>query len=140
MEKKRINEKLYTIRFVFVIFQCIFFKSWVKIIFFRILLILRTIHNICKILPLFCQPSCIHCLYICLPLPGSWWSWSYVSWIYNYLCNQCLSPLKLRVRTPFMARCTRYNICDKFVSDLWQVGGFLWVLQFPPPIKLIAMI
>jgi hypothetical protein len=24
----------------------------------------------------------------------------------------------------------------KFVSDLWQVGGFLWVLQFPPPIKL----
>ena len=32
------------------------------------------------------------------------------SWIYNYLCNQCLSPLKLWVRTPFMARCTRYNI------------------------------
>ena len=25
----------------------------------------------------------------------------------------------------------------KFVSDLWQVGGFLW---FPPPIKLIATI
>jgi hypothetical protein len=24
----------------------------------------------------------------------------------------------------------------KFVSDLWQVGGFLWVLQFPPPIKI----
>jgi hypothetical protein len=21
---------------------------------------------------------------------GSWWSWSYGSWIYNYLCNQCL--------------------------------------------------
>jgi len=21
----------------------------------------------------------------------------------------------------------------KFVSDLWQVGGFLWVLRFPPP-------
>jgi len=20
-------------------------------------------------------------------------SWSYGSWIYNYLCNQCLSPL-----------------------------------------------
>ena len=31
-------------------------------------------------------------------------------WIYNYLCNQCLSPLKLWVRIPFMARCTRYNI------------------------------
>jgi hypothetical protein len=27
-----------------------------------------------------------------------------------------------------------------FVSDLWQVGGFLRVLSFPPPIKLTAMI
>jgi len=41
---------------------------------------------------------------------GPLWSWSYGSWIYNYLCNQCLSPLKLWVRTLFMARCTRYNI------------------------------
>jgi hypothetical protein len=24
----------------------------------------------------------------------------------------------------------------KFVSDLWQVSGFLWVLLFPLPIKL----
>jgi hypothetical protein len=37
-------------------------------------------------------------------------SWSYGSWIYNYMCNHCLSPLKLWVWTPFMARCTRYNI------------------------------
>jgi len=28
----------------------------------------------------------------------------------------------------------------KFVSDLHQVGGFLRVLWFPPPIKLTAMI
>ena len=28
----------------------------------------------------------------------------------------------------------------KFVSDLRQVGGFLQVLWFPPPIKLTAMI
>ena len=26
----------------------------------------------------------------------------------------------------------------KFVSDLRQVGGFLQILQFPPPIKLTA--
>ena len=26
----------------------------------------------------------------------------------------------------------------KFVNDLWQVGGFLRVLRFPPPIKLSA--
>ena len=26
------------------------------------------------------------------------WLWSYSSWIYKYLCNQCLSPLMLWVR------------------------------------------
>jgi len=41
---------------------------------------------------------------------GQSWSWSYGSWIYNYICNQCLSPLTFRIRIPFMARCTRYNI------------------------------
>ena len=53
---------------------------------------------------------------------GLSWSWSYYSWICNYLCNQCLSPLTLWVWTPFMARCTQYNImwyslsvtCDRF--------------------------
>jgi hypothetical protein len=39
------------------------------------------------------------------------WSWSrMVVEFYNYLCNRCLPPLKLWVRTPFMVRCTRYNI------------------------------
>jgi len=28
----------------------------------------------------------------------------------------------------------------KFVSDLQQVGGFLWVLRFSPPIKLTTSI
>ena len=32
-------------------------------------------------------------------------SWSYGSWIYNYLCNQCIS-----CENPVQARCTRYNI------------------------------
>ena len=36
--------------------------------------------------------------------------WSYSSWIYNYLCNQCPSPLKLWVWIPLMARCVRYSI------------------------------
>jgi hypothetical protein len=42
---------------------------------------------------------------------------------------------------PTQARCTRYNIdiyVIKFVSDLQQVGGFLRILWFPPPIKLTA--
>jgi uncharacterized protein YueI len=34
--------------------------------------------------------------------------------------------------------CTAYVI--KFVSDLQQVSGFLWVLQFPSPIKRTAKI
>jgi hypothetical protein len=31
-------------------------------------------------------------------------------WIYNYICNQCLSPLKLWVRISLMARCNQCNI------------------------------
>jgi len=35
------------------------------------------------------------------------WPWSYGSWIYNYLCNQCLSPLMLLwVRISIRVRCT----------------------------------
>jgi hypothetical protein len=41
---------------------------------------------------------------------GPSWSWSYGSWIYSYLCNQCMSPLKLWARIPLMVRSTRYNI------------------------------
>jgi hypothetical protein len=72
---------------------------------------------------------------------GPSWSWSYGNWIYNYLCNQCLSPLTLRVQTPVHGEV--YSIQHyviKFVSDLRQVGGFLWALQFPPLIKLTATI
>jgi hypothetical protein len=36
-------------------------------------------------------------------------AWSYGSWIYNYLCNHCLWPLKLWVRASFMMWYTRYN-------------------------------
>jgi hypothetical protein len=83
------------------------------------------------------------------------WSCSYGSWIYNYLCNQCLS-LKLRVRIPLMAKCTRYNIVwsslsvtydkslvfslttGRWYSHLRQVVGILTVLRIPPSIKLTA--
>jgi hypothetical protein len=78
-------------------------------------------------------------------------SLSYCSWIYNYLCNQCLSPLTLWVRTPLRRGELDTTLCDKvcqwrgvqlyvikIVSALRQVGGFLRVLQFPSPIKLTA--
>jgi len=37
---------------------------------------------------------------------GPSWPWSYGSWIYNYLCNQCLSPLMLWVWISIRVRCT----------------------------------
>ena len=36
--------------------------------------------------------------------------WTYCSGIYNYLCQQCLSPLKLWVRMTLTVRCNWYNI------------------------------
>ena len=50
------------------------------------------------------------------------WSWSYCSWIYIYLCNQCPSPLKW-VWVPFIIRCTRYNICN----NLSETCESLWI-------------
>ena len=44
------------------------------------------------------------------------WPWSYGSWINNYLCNQCLSPLMFRVRISIRARCT--TLCDKVCQCL----------------------
>ena len=41
---------------------------------------------------------------------GRSWSWLYGNWIYNYLCNQCLSPLMLWVRISIRTRWTRYSI------------------------------
>ena len=41
---------------------------------------------------------------------GPSWPWSYGR-IYNYLCNQCLSPLMLWVGISIRARCT--TLCDK---------------------------
>jgi len=57
----------------------------------------------------------------------SWWC-SHGSWIYNYLCNQCLEPLKPAHGEVYLMQF--YVI--KFVRDLRQVGGFLRVFRFPP--------
>ena len=50
-------------------------------------------------------------LYRVLTMKGPSWSWSYGSWIYNYLFNQNqrLSPPTLCVQIPFMARFTGYD-------------------------------
>jgi hypothetical protein len=45
--------------------------------------------------------------------------WSHGSWIYNYLCNQFLSPLMLWVRISIKARCT--TLCDEVCH--WLATG-----------------
>ena len=45
--------------------------------------------------------------------------WSYGSWINNYMCNQCLSPLTLWVRITLVKRCT--ILCDKVCQ--WLAAG-----------------
>jgi hypothetical protein len=52
------------------------------------------------------------------------------------------SPLKRRLllKNGLCFFILNYHYVIKFVSDLRQVGGFLWVLRFPPPIKLTVMI
>ena len=52
------------------------------------------------------------------------WPWSHGSWIYNYLCNQCILPLMLWVRISIRVRCT--ILCDKVCQ--WLTPG-RW---FPP--------
>ena len=55
------------------------------------------------------------------------WPWSYCSWIYNYLCNQCLSPLILWVRISIRARST--TLCAKVCQ--WPATG-RWFSPGPP--------
>jgi hypothetical protein len=62
--------------------------------------------------------------------------WSYGSWMFNYLYSQCLLSLTLRVRISLRRGVLNTTLCDKFISDLLQVGGFLRVLQYAPSIKL----
>ena len=46
---------------------------------------------------------------------GSTWPWSYGSLIYNYLCNQCLSPLMLWVRNNWLPRYS-WNIVESGIK------------------------
>ena len=49
------------------------------------------------------------------------WSWSHGSWIYNYLCNQGLSPLALWVRIPLRQGVLDITLCDKVCQ--WLATG-----------------
>jgi hypothetical protein len=58
-------------------------------------------------------------LYLSFFIKGPSWTWSYGSWNYNYLCNQCLSPLILWVIISIKARGTA--LCDKVCQ--WPATG-----------------
>ena len=49
------------------------------------------------------------------------WSWSYASWIYNYLCNQCLSSMKLWVQISLRRGVLDTTLCDKVCQ--WLATG-----------------
>ena len=51
---------------------------------------------------------------------GPSWSWLYGSWIYNYQCNQCLSPLTW-VLIPHRRVVLDTTLCDKVCQ--WLPAG-----------------
>ena len=50
------------------------------------------------------------------------WSWLYGSWINNYLCNQCLSPLKSWARTSSWRGVLDTTLYDKVCQ--WLATGW----------------
>ena len=71
-----------------------------------------------------CEPLVsIQLPYVSNILEGLSCSWSYGSWIYNYLCNHCLSPQTLRVQIPLNGGVHDTALCDKvcqwFATGQW---------------------
>ena len=85
------------------------------------------------VLPLHCLPFDLRLLLVTME-PS--WPWSYNCWIYNYAISAYHHWCEFESRPGRGAQ--HYLI--KFVSDLWQVSGFLLVFWFLPAIKLTAMI
>jgi hypothetical protein len=86
------------------------------------------------------MPKLLHCNLLLWNQfdPGAIVIRSYGSWIYNYLCNQCLSPLKFEPRS--WQGLLDTALSDKVCQLLATGCGFLRVLWFSPPIKLTATI
>jgi hypothetical protein len=74
------------------------------------------------LISLFCRTHCPFQIQ-----EGPSWLWSYGSLIYNYLCNQCISPLTLWIRTPLRRGVLDATLCDKvyqwLAACLWFSPG-----------------
>ena len=57
---------------------------------------------------------------------GPLWSWLYGNWIYNYLCNQCLSKLTLWVLILLRRGVLNTTLCDKVCQ--WLATRWWWYL------------
>jgi hypothetical protein len=55
------------------------------------------------------------------PVANHWQTLSYCSWFYNYLCNQCLSPLTLWIRILLRQGVLDTTLCDKHCQ--WLEAG-----------------
>ena len=67
---------------------------------------------------------------------------NYIIILWPWSCGSWFKPRSWRgeLDTTLCDKVCQWFVVIKFVSDLWQVGGFLWVLQFSPPIKLTTTI
>jgi len=54
---------------------------------------------------------------------GPSWSWSYGSWVFNYLFNQRLSPLMLWVRISLMWGVLDTTVCQWLAKGRWFSPG-----------------
>ena len=66
-----------------------------------------------------------------------------IAWELNFQLHVQSVPIITKVVSSNPVHGKVYSIqlyVIKFVSDFWQIGGFLWVLQFPPPTKLTTTI
>jgi hypothetical protein len=84
----------------------------------------------------------VHLLFFSKCTDDPYWTSFHANVSYE-LSNEMSVPITTKVVSSNRVHGEVYSIQQyviKFVSDLRQVGGFLRVLRFPPPIKLAAMI
>ena len=63
---------------------------------------------------------------------GPLWSWSYGSWVCNYIYDQCLSPLMLWIQIPLRRGVLVTTLCDKVCK--WLAAGWCFSLDTPDSI------
>ena len=71
-----------------------------------------------------CSLALTYFFYFVILLNWPSWPWSYGSWIYNYPCNQCISPLMLWVRFSIRSGYTTLDkVCQWLATGQWFSPG-----------------